>query len=151
MVEAVPVKVSIDARWRDLDALGHVNNAVYLSYFEHARMGYIRALLGDVPMMDNRTPLPKDFQVILADVRVSFRSPALLSDALTVSIWVAKVGRKSFVFDYRMDDEKSGRLVAEASSTLVWYDYAAGETRPVPEEIIAKMEALQGAPIPRAR
>jgi acyl-CoA thioester hydrolase len=149
MTEVVPVQVPIDVRWRDLDALGHVNNAVYLSYFEYARIRYIDALLGDAPMMDSRTPLPQDFQVILADFKVNFRSPALLTDRLVVSLWVSKVGRKSFVFDYLLTDEKSGRLVAEASSTLVWYDYAVGETRLVPAEIIAKMETLQGAPIAR--
>ena len=46
MPDPAPVKVPIQVRWRVLDALGHVNNAVYLTYFELARLGYIRALLG---------------------------------------------------------------------------------------------------------
>ena len=144
------VKVPIEVRWRDLDALGHVNNAVYFTYLEHARMGYIRALLGDAPMMDSRTPLPRDFQFILAEVTCRFRSPATLADRLTVAIHVSQVGRKSFVFQYRITDELSGRLVAEGRSTQVWYDYAAGESRPVPEEMVEKMERLQGTAIPRA-
>ena len=50
MSDPVPVQMPIQIRWRDLDALGHVNNAVYLTYFELARLAYIRAVLGaDAP------------------------------------------------------------------------------------------------------
>ena len=50
MPDPVPVKLAIQIRWRDLDALGHVNNAVYLTYFELARLAYVRTLLGaDAP------------------------------------------------------------------------------------------------------
>ncbi len=58
---------------------------------------------------------------------------------MTVAIWVSQVGRKSFVFEYRITDEVTGRLVAEGCSTQVWYDYAAGESRAVPAEIIDKI------------
>ena len=149
MSDPVPVKLAIQIRWRDLDALGHVNNAVYLTYFELARLAYIRALLGADAPIDRRTLLPVDFQFILAEVTCHYRSPATLGDQLAVSIWVSQVGRKSFVFEYRINDEVTGRLVAEGCSTQVWFDYAANESRPVPAEIVARMESLQGAPIPR--
>jgi len=144
MPDPVPVKVPIQIRWRDLDALGHVNNAVYLSYFELARLAYIRALLGEDAQIDPRTLLPVDFQFILAEVTCHYRSPATLRDQLVVAIWVSQVGRKSFVFEYRITDEVTGRLVAEGCSTQVWYDYAAGESRPVPGEIVQRMELMQG-------
>jgi acyl-CoA thioester hydrolase len=149
MPEPVPVKVPVEIRWRDLDALGHVNNAVYLTYFEHARMGYIAALLGDRIERDPRTLLPVGFQFILAEVTCSFRSPATLGDRLIVAIWVSQVGRKSFVFEYRISDEVTGRRLAEGCSTQVWYDYTAGESRTVPGEVVKRMERMQGAPIPR--
>lgn len=145
MPTPVPVRVPVEIRWRDLDALGHVNNAVYLTYFEHARMGYIRALLGEVER-DPRTLLPRDFQFILAEITCHFRTPATLGDRPVVEIHVSQVGRKSFVFDYRMADERTGRLLAEGCSTQVWYDYAAGESRPVPAQVVAQMTTLQGAP-----
>jgi len=150
MPDPVPVVMTIQIRWRDLDALGHVNNAVYLTYFELARLGYIRALLGDDAPRDPRTLLPIDFQFILAEVTCHYRSPATLADRLAAAIWVAQVGRKSFVFEYRISDEVTGRLVAEGCSTQVWYDYAAGESQAVPADIVARMERLQGAAIMRA-
>jgi acyl-CoA thioester hydrolase len=149
MPDPVPVKFAIQIRWRDLDALGHVNNAVYLTYFELARLAYIRALLGADTPRDPRTLLPYDFKFILAEVTCHYRSPAALNDQLAATIWVSQVGRKSFVFEYRIKDEVTGRLVAEGCSTQVWFDYAANESRPVPTEIVARMESLQGAPITR--
>jgi len=147
MSDPVPIKLAIQIRWRDLDALGHVNNAVYLTYFELARLAYVRALLGADTPRDPRTLLPANFQFILAEVTCHYRSPATLGDQLAVTIWVSQVGRKSFVFEYRIDDEVTGRLVAEGCSTQVWYDYAAGESRPVPAQIVARMEEVQRAPI----
>ena len=149
MSDPVPVKPAVQIRWRDLDALGHVNNAVYLTYFELARLAYIQALLGADTTIDPRTLLPADFQFILAEVTCHYRSPATLGDQLAAAIWVSQVGRKSFVFEYRINDEVTKRLVAEGCSTQVWYDYAAKESRPVPFETVARMEALQEAPIPR--
>ena len=96
---------------------------------------------------DRATLLPTDFQFILAEVTCHYRSPATLDDQLAVSIWVGRMGRKSFVFEYRINDEGTGRLVAEGCSTQVWFDYAATESRPVPAEIVARMENMQGTPI----
>ena len=149
MSDPVPVKMAIQIRWRDLDALGHVNNAVYLTYFELARLAYIRAVLGADAPIDRRTLLPVDFQFILAEVTCHYRSPATLGDQLVTTIWVAQVGRKSFVFEYRITDEVTKRLVAAGCSTQVWFDYAANESRPVPVGIVARMESMQGLPIMR--
>lgn len=54
MPEPVPVRVPLQIRWRDLDAQGHVNNAVYITYFEQARVGYVGAIAGDMPLVDSR-------------------------------------------------------------------------------------------------
>ena len=73
------------------------------------------------------TLLPVDFQFDLAEVTCHYRSPATLRDRLVVTIWVSQVGRKSIVFEYRITDEVSGRLVAEGCSTQVWFDYATSK------------------------
>jgi acyl-CoA thioester hydrolase len=139
-----PVRVPIQIRWRDLDALGHVNNAVFITYFEYARLAYIRELLGPDAEIDRQTMLPVDFQFILAEVTCAYRSPVTLEDEPVVEIWVSEVGRKSFVFQYRMRDERSGRLLAEGRSAQVWYDYRTGRSKVIPEEIIARFEGRQG-------
>jgi acyl-CoA thioester hydrolase len=144
-----PVRVPIQIRWRDLDALAHVNNAVFISYFEYARLAYIRELLGPDATIDRQTMLPVDFQFILAEVTCQYRSPVTLEDRPVVEVWVSQVGRKSFVFQYRMNDERTGRLLAEGCSTQVWYDYRTGASRVIPDEIIARIEARQGMKVQR--
>ena len=93
--------------------------------------------------------LPVDFQFILAEVTCHYRSPVTLGDSPVVETWVSQVGRKSFVFEYRMLDQKTGRLLAEGCSTQVWYDYRTGESRMVPEGVIKMIEAKQGMQIER--
>ncbi|MDH7485923.1 MAG: thioesterase family protein [Anaerolineae bacterium] len=138
-----PVVVPIVVRFRDLDAMGHVNNAVYLTYFEMARVAYHQRLTGR-PTFDFR-----DFDFILAEVTCRYRSPAYLGETLLVGIRVASVGRKSFVFEYEMRDQASGRLVAEGRSVQVMYDYREQRSKPVSDEFLAKVEALQGQPVAR--
>ncbi|MGE5602825.1 MAG: acyl-CoA thioesterase [Nitrososphaerales archaeon] len=145
-----PVRVAIQIRWRDLDALAHVNNAVFITYFEYARLAYMRELLGPDAPLDPQTMLPVDFQFILAEVRCQYRSPVTLEDRPVIEVWVSQVGRKSFVFEYRMTDEKSGRLLAEGCSTQVWYDYRTEMSQVIPEAIIGRIEIWQGAKVQRA-
>jgi acyl-CoA thioester hydrolase len=145
-----PLLVPIEVRWRDLDALGHINNAEYFTYFECARTTYGQALLaagGEHWAASGQ--LPAGFQFIIASASCEFRSQAYLGEALQVAIWASQVGHKSFVFDYRITVPDTGRLVAEGRTTQVWYDYAAGHSLPVPAEVVARMEQLQGGPIPR--
>ncbi len=150
MPEPTLFRVPIEVRWRDLDALGHVNNAVYLTYMEQARFVYIRTLVGPDAEIDPATLLPRDFQIILAEAQIRYRSPALLYDRLEMRLYVSRVGRKSFVFEYSLVDLNSGRLIADGCSTQVWYDYKAGESRPVPDEMIRRIERFQGEALERS-
>ncbi|MBS3783437.1 MAG: acyl-CoA thioesterase [Anaerolineae bacterium] len=113
---------TVEVRWRDLDAMNHVNNAVYFTYLEQARVHYLREL-GLIPEM------PSGVGFILAEARCQYTSPLTLGERVTVRIRVSDLGRSSFVFTYRMEGQ-DGRLVAEARSTQVCYDY--GNERSIP-------------------
>lgn len=118
----------VDVRFRDLDVLGHVNNAVYSTYFESARIAYYAALTG--------LPLER-LDIILAETTVRFRAPAHFGDRLGIGARVASVGNKSFVMEYAAVREGDGALIAEGRSVLVAYDYREGTTKPVSEEFRA--------------
>jgi acyl-CoA thioester hydrolase len=114
-------------RFRDLDALGHVNNAVFLTYFESARIAYWlhttrRQGLGALDM-------------ILARAEVDYRSPLAYGDSVEISVGCTSLGRSSFVLEGDMHERASGRLVAESRKVLVHYDFAAGRSRPLPEDL----------------
>ncbi len=118
-----PFLYEVKVEWRDLDAAGHVNNAVYLSYMESARIAAYFSLTGGV-----RAP---DLDIILASASVDFRSAATFGDDLIVEVRPGKVGETSFTLAYRIVETKSTRLIAEGSSVCVAYDYAAGAKKPL--------------------
>ncbi len=117
--------------FRDLDGLGHVNNAVYLNYLENAKILYFREVVGEVGLEDLG---------IVADVKIAFRSPAFLGEALVIGVRIPRVGEKSMEFQFELRGP-DGRLVAEASSVHVAFDYARREPIPVPDEWRRRIEA----------
>jgi acyl-CoA thioester hydrolase len=114
------------ARFRDLDPMGHVNNAVYLTWIENARIEFLRSLAAfDKPDTGGMT-------MILARVEVDFRAPLGFGDEVEVGVRVSRFGNKSFDLEYEL--RSAGRVVAEAKTVLVAYDYARNESRELPEE-----------------
>ena len=114
-----------DVAFRDIDGLGVVNNAVYLTYIETARLGYMVEVLG-IRSLD-------EVGVIVAKVDIDFRSPAALLETLEVGARIPRVGTKSLDMDHEVRGA-DGRLVAEAATVLVSFDYAARAPVPVPDE-----------------
>jgi acyl-CoA thioester hydrolase len=116
----------IDVRFRDLDSLGHVNNAVYATYLESARIAFYQGLTG--------LPLEK-LDIILAEITVSFRAPAYYGDRLGVGVRIGSFGTKSFTMEHAIAREADGALIASGRSVIVCYDYRAGRSIPVPDEL----------------
>jgi acyl-CoA thioester hydrolase len=106
-------------RFRDCDSLGHVNNAVYLTYLEQARFSFLSARGADYTGM------------ILARCEIDFRDQVSVGEAVDVSLWPTRIGNKSFELSYEM--KVGDRLVAEAKTVLVAYDYDRQESRPLPD------------------
>ncbi len=126
----------VAVRFSDTDALGHVNNANYLSFLESARIDYLRRVLGRLKV--------EDFGVIIARVEIDYKSPAYHHETLTVGCRVGEVGGASIKMDYRIEDKATGRLIAEAKSVMVAFDYALGRPVRVSEEWRSKMEDFDG-------
>jgi acyl-CoA thioester hydrolase len=117
----------VDVRFRDLDAIGHVNNAVYLTYLESARIAYWMEVTGGRDL--------GDLGMILARAEIDYRSPVSYGESLEVGVRCASLGRSSFVLELAVFERSSGRLVAEARKVLVHYDYAAARSRPLAPEL----------------
>jgi len=134
------VHCPVEVRFRDCDAMGHVNNAVYLTYLEQARFAYWKAagigrLAGDV-------------SYIIARVDIDFRAPATTGETLDVAIAVTRLGRASFTMAYEIRNP-GGRLVATATSVQAAYDYAAGRTVPLPQPIRQRIAQFEGTELSR--
>lgn len=129
-------------RFRDTDAMGHINNAVYVTYIEVARQEYWRAFTREQDY--RRVPF------ILAHVSIDFRSEAMVRELLVLYIRCGTIGTKSFTFEYEIREAESGRLVVEASSVQVCYDYDAKQSIPVPDELRQRLEVFEGRPLRRS-
>ena len=119
-------------RFRDLDPMGHVNNAVFLTYIEQARVAFF-AQVGAATKLEH-------MNLIVARVEIDFKAPVRLGQEVEIAVRASRFGTKSFDFDYvlRVD----GEIVAEAKSVQVAYDYERREAVPVPEEWRERLSAV---------
>ena len=127
----------LEVRFRDCDAMGHTNNAVYLTYLEQARFAHWRSLWG---FGNPQTP-PQFPGVILARVEADYKRPSRYGDTLEVRLRVAEIGRSSFKYDYEIVDAE-GQTVLTAKTVQVMYDYTTNTPVAIPDSI----RALLGAP-----
>ena len=120
-MEGYRYAVDIDVRYRDLDPVGHVNNAVYATYLEHARTNYYAEVL------DLAT---EELSFVLAHVEIDYERSVTAEDDAEVWIRVSRVGEKSMTTEFVV--EASGETAATAESVQVVVD-EEGTPRPVPE------------------
>jgi acyl-CoA thioester hydrolase len=110
----VRFSIELPVQFRDIDVMGHVNNATYFQYMETARVELARSL-GQVT--DGfRTGF------IVASARCEFKKPIREERRITVSVWVSRVGGRSWDLDYSIDGP-GGVEFAIGRTTQVAYDY----------------------------
>jgi acyl-CoA thioester hydrolase len=123
-----------EVEFRDIDAAGHVNNAVYLTYLETARIRYLVDVLG--------AEFAYELALILARIAVDFRSPARFPETLEIGTRVTRMGTTSFDMEHEIRGGDR-RLVLEASSVLVAFDYQANAPMAVPDDWRARLDAYE--------
>jgi acyl-CoA thioester hydrolase len=126
-----PSKIYV--RFSDIDVMGHVNNAVYLNYFESARMDFFNALLGkDWDWVGNG--------IILLKNEIEYLRPVVLHDEPQIHLSVDNLGNKSFVLGYQL--LVNGELYTRGKSTLVCFDYGRKITIEIPEKLRTVLTGL---------
>jgi acyl-CoA thioester hydrolase len=135
-------RLQVQARFRDCDMFGHVNNAVYFTYMEEARWAYWRQLTGEFP----HGGLPG---LILARAECDFIRPIRPGERIDVWLATTRIGKSSFSIDCEMLDEQ-GAPVAKGKAVLVTYDYAAASPIPIPDWCRTKLEEYEGRNLSRA-
>jgi len=129
-----PFVYSVEVQFADLDAIGHVNNAVYLRYVESARIAYWLRAVG-------RPADLSAINVIQARTEIDYRSPAEFGETLEVATRCLSMRRSSFVLAFEIRDRASGRLVAEGRNVMVYYDYPTQRPKTIPEDIRQRIRA----------
>lgn len=140
----------IEVRFVDTDAFGHINNAVYLSYFEAARAGYYAEVMGS-PFGTGAQAAERNF--VVAEARIAYRAPAFFGENMLVGCRFAWTSRTSFELEYRVRAEESvvapARVVAEGSTVQVMFDLERNRVMRVPVDLLDMFEGYEGHPIPR--
>jgi acyl-CoA thioester hydrolase len=124
-----------EVHFRDLDALGHVNNVVYAGWLESARIHYY------LDLMEVRL---EQMGLILAELTIRYKAPAYFGERLALGARVGTIGGKSFVMEHLIVRAGDETTIATASTVLVAYDFALGRTVPVADEFRRRVAARQG-------
>lgn len=134
-----PVIVAVTVQWGDQDAFGHVNNTVFLRWFEVGRIAYF----SEIRMMHDAQGAGRG--PILAAVACNFRRQVTFPDEVRVGSRVARVGASSLTIEHAVASVRHGAIVADGTSTVVNFDYAAGRSCPVPDDLRRSIEAIESA------
>lgn len=138
---AFPYELTVEVAFRDIDAFGHVNNAVFFSYMEYIRVKFVAKLFAGTKLA---TESLLDIPLILVQATCSYLSPALLDERLTLGVGFSRFGNKSFDLVYRFEGQ-DGRQVAHGKTVQVMYNYATGSAFPIPADIKEKVAVYQGS------
>lgn len=126
----MPYTTEIDVRYRDLDTHGHVNNAVYATYVESARIGYIDEVIG-LPIGEHA--------YAIANLDMSFERPLELGDTVRATAIATELGSSSV--DLRYEVTVDGEPAATAETTLIHLSEEFGDPEPFPEAARERIEA----------
>ena len=131
----------VEVRFRDVDGMGHVNNSVFATYFETARIRYMTEL-GE--LVGKTAATPSGLSFILLDLYCRFVDQVSYGEWMLVHLRVSKIGGKSFTIEYLITSRDDGRTVAYGQTTQVGFDYATGKTIVMPDAFREAVAAFGG-------
>jgi len=141
LLAGFPVIIVMPVQWGDQDAFGHVNNTVYLRWFESARIAYGERM-GLSAMMATHKIGP-----ILAAIRCSYLRQLNYPDTVRIGARITRIGRSSMVMEHKVESDATGVIVAEGDSTIVVFNYATNRPTPVTDELRSAVNQLEGKTI----
>ncbi len=139
-----PVETTVVVQWGDQDAFGHVNNTVFLRWFETGRIAYFSRIL----MPHEAAGAGRG--VILAATTCNFRREVTFPDEVVIASRVTRIGRSSLTLDHRVVSRRHGAVAADGTSTVVHFDYQSRRSLPIPDELRRAIEAVEASVGPRA-
>lgn len=129
--------ITAPVRWADMDSMGHVNNAVYFTFCESARMSYFEAI------EMTRHAEATSHGPALASASLDFRQQVHYPAELEIGVRCPRIGTKSFQLDYLLLRRGDGEVVAEGTSVIAWVDYDRGRAIPLPDTLRRAIRALE--------
>jgi acyl-CoA thioester hydrolase len=144
-----PAVTQLEIRYQDLDPYGHVNNAVYLEFFESIRFAYWRALAHLVGIDELEAGDVPGARYVIAETTVRYKVPIFLEDTLHGAASIPTVGNRSYAMDFELrtgETFEEGRGVAEGFTAQVFFDPKTDEVIPRPDWFLPAVAKLEGRP-----
>jgi acyl-CoA thioester hydrolase len=144
-----PAPTRLEIRYGDLDPYGHVNNAVYLEFFEKVRMVYWRALADLASIEDLEAGDVPGARYVIAETTIRFKRAIFFEDTLHGAARMRAVGNRSYTMDFELrtgEDFENGTLVAEAFAAQVFFDPVKDDVQPRPDWFLPTVARLEGRP-----
>ena len=129
--------VPVQLRFKDLDPLGHVNNSVYLTFYDLGKVKYFAAVRPQ--MMELR-----EIDLVIANVNANFLLPIYLHEEIEVQTTTLSIGNKSVKLLQRIVGVKNGEVKAVCETILVGFDFKSGTTKVISDEWRKAIEAYEG-------
>lgn len=133
-------ETTVDVRYTDIDTYGHVNNAVYATFLEEARVDYLTHVVGgehaDITGSDD------GLGIVLATLELDFQASLGPSDSVTVAVRVPRLGESSFPIEYEVREGET--VLATGETTVVVFDRESRESRPIPDSWRENIEEFEG-------
>ncbi len=126
---------TLEVRWADMDAFGHVNNAKYFTYCESARVRYF-----DAVGLDDYRDAGQGPTVVTACF--NFLRQVHYPATLEVGARVTEISKRSFTLDYVLLRQGTDEIVADASTIIAWIDFSAGKSVALPPELREKIRSF---------
>ncbi|HEY2841169.1 MAG TPA: thioesterase family protein [Pirellulales bacterium] len=138
LLEGFHVVLTVAVQWGDQDSMQHVNNVIYFRWCESARIEYFQK----IGLLERRHT--EGVGPILASIKCDFRRQLNFPDTVRIGARIARIGRSSVTMEHRIVSTAQNVIAAEAESTMVVFDYRAGKSHPVPDELRAAIEQIEG-------
>jgi acyl-CoA thioester hydrolase len=145
-LENPPVVTRLAIRYKDLDPYGHVNNAVYLEFFESIRFAYWRALADLVGIDELEAGDVPGARYVIAETTVRYKVPIFFEDTLYGAARIPTVGNRSYAMDFELrtgETFEEGLVVAEGYAAQVFFDPKTEEVIPRPEWFLPAVAKLE--------
>ncbi|QIN84265.1 hypothetical protein GBA63_17620 [Rubrobacter tropicus] len=144
-----PAPARLEIRYADLDPYGHVNNAIYLAYFEQIRVAYWRALADLAGITNLEAGDVPGARYVIAETTVRFKAPIFFGDTLHGAATVPWVGNRSYAMDFELrtgESFEAGETVSEGFAAHVFFDPVKDAVQPRPDWFLSTVAALEGRP-----
>ena len=144
-----PALTRLEIRYGDLDPYGHVNNAVYLEFFEKVRICYWRALADKAGIEKLEAGDVPGARYVIAETTVRYKAPIFFEDTLHGAARMRTVGNRSYAMEFELrtgETFEDGAIVAEGSAAHVFFDPLENKVLPRPGWFLPTVAELEGRP-----